>query len=317
MSHLRIFVFAGVVFAAAILIAQEAAPAGNSAAAVDVYTAIKSGTLWDIFLRGGSVMWPILGTSVIGLAFAIERFLELRREKHAPKDFQKDIVHVVDTRGVDAGLALCLEKQSSMSRVLYAALLRHGTSRQEMEAAVSDEGSRVLYDLRRNTRMIGIMSNLAPLLGLLGTCTGLIDCFDKVAGVGGTGKASVLAGGVAEALLTTAFGLIVAIPLSFIYFHLKGKADDIVREIDERAIEAVVTLDRKARQSIRLIEDIEEQTKTKDMAAVKALPPDLAKEIEIDRTQGSGIKSSITTHTGLSKPNGDKPGTSSTAGDKK
>jgi len=312
MSHLRIWIFAAIVFSA-VLFAQDAASgppatAATAAGAPSDYTAIKSGTLWDIFLRGGSVMWPILLTSVVGVAFVIERFIELRRGKHSPKDFAKDIVHVVDTRGVDAGLALCLEKQSSLSRVMYAALLRHGTTRQEMEAAVSDEGSRVLYDLRKNTRMIGIMSNLAPLLGLLGTCTGLIDCFDNVAAVGGTGRSSVLASGVAEALLTTAFGLIVAIPLSYLYFHLKGKADDIVREIDEVAISAVVTLDRKARQSIRLIEDIEEQTKTKDMQALKHLPPDLAKEIEIDRSQGSGIKSSITTHAGLQAQKPDAPG---------
>jgi len=311
MSHLRIWIFAAIVFTA-VLFAQDAGtaplpPATAEAGATSDYTAIKSGTLWDIFLRGGSVMWPILLTSVVGVAFVIERFIELRRTKHCPKDFGKDIVHVVDTRGVDAGLARCLEKPSSFSRVMYAALLRHGTTRQEMEAAVSDEGSRVLYDLRRNTRMIGIMSNLAPLLGLLGTCTGLIDCFDKVALVGGTGRSSVLASGVAEALLTTAFGLIIAIPLSYLYFHLKGKADDIVREIDEKAIEAVVTLDRKARQSIRLIEDIEEQTKTKDMTALKHLPPELAKEIEIDRTQGSGIKSSITTHAGLPVQKPDAP----------
>jgi biopolymer transport protein ExbB len=300
MRHLRIALPTALLLAAAVLVAQDAAPAGAAASdATSTYTAIKSGTLWDIFVRGGSIMWPILLTSVVGLAFAIERFIELRRSRHAPKDFHKDVVHTVDTRGVDAGLALCLQKQSSLSRVLYAALLRHGTTRQEMETAVADEGTRVLYDLRKNTRTIGLMSNLAPLLGLLGTCTGLIDCFDKVAMVGGTGRASVLASGVAEALLTTAFGLMVAIPLSFLYFHLKGKADDIVREIDESAIEAVVTLDRKARQSIRLIEDIEEQTKTKDMDAVKSLPPELARELEIDRSTGSGVKSSITTHAGM------------------
>jgi len=279
-------------------VAQEAAPAVNAEAKRAGSSIVgKDSSVWDIFLRGGIVMWPILLTSIVGLTFVIERMIELRRSKHSPKDFHKDVVHVVDTRGVDAGLALCLEKQSSLSRVLYAALLRYGTTRQEMEAAVSDEGSRVLYDLRRNTRMIGIMSNLAPLLGLLGTCTGLISCFDKVAEVG-TGKSEALASGVAEALLTTAFGLVVAIPLSYLYFHLKGKADDIVREIDERGIDAVVTLDRKARQSIRLIDDIEEQIVTKDMPAVKPPPPDLDKEFEPSR-EGSGVKSSITTHVGL------------------
>jgi biopolymer transport protein ExbB len=259
---------------------------------------IMEGTLWDIFQRGGNCMWFILLCSIVGVAFSIERFIDLRRNRHLPRDFHKDVVHIVDARGVDAGLKLCLDKQSSISRVLYAALLRHGTSRQEMEAAINDEGTRLMYDLRRNTRVIGIMANLATMFGLLGTCVGLIDCFDKVAVVG-TGKTEQLATGVAIALLTTAYGLMVAIPLSYLHFHLRGKADDIVRTVDELAIEAVLTLDRKARQSIRLIEDLEEHVATKDMPAVKEPPPDLAKELEVLPRTGSGIKTSITTPVNL------------------
>lgn len=250
-------------------------------------------TLWDIFLEGGWCMWPILGSSVIGMAFYLERVIELRRKRHAPPGFDKDIVHVVDTRGVDAGLALCLEKQSSLSRVLYAALLRYGTSRQEMEAAVQDEGSRLLYDLRRNCRMIGIMSNQAPLWGLLGTVLGLIEAFDQVAVSGALGKTEQLAEGVGVALLTTAFGLIVAIPLTLLYNHVKGRADDIVREIEERAIDAIITIDRKARKSIRLIEDIEENLETKEMAAAKPAP-DLDAEFD-DPDLEKSIKTSVTT----------------------
>ena len=96
----------------------------------------NDGTLWAVFQKGGWVMWCILGCSVIGLTFFFERAIELRRHKHVPLDFDKDIVHAVDTRGVDAALALCLEKNSSLARVLYAALLRFGTIRQEMETAI-------------------------------------------------------------------------------------------------------------------------------------------------------------------------------------
>lgn len=300
MSHLRIWIFAAIVFSAA-LFAQDAGPAAHPATTADAldYTATKSATLWDIFLRGGYVMWPILLTFVVGIVFVIERFLDLRLSRHSPRDFGKDIVHLVDTRGVDAGLALCLEKQSSISRALYAALLRYGTSRQEMESAVSDECVRVLYDLRANTRIIAVMAVIAPLLGLLGACIGLIECFDRIAVLRPESFEVLLFAGASSALLPLAFALLIAIPLCFLYFHLKAKAEDIAREINEKAIQAVVTLDRKARQSIRLIEDIEEQAKTKDMTALKHLPPELAKEIEIDRTQGSGIKSSITTHAGL------------------
>ena len=250
-------------------------------------------TLWDVFIKGGFCMWPILLCSVVGMAFFFERAIDLRKRKHAPAGFDKDVVHVVDMRGVDAGLAVCLEKQSSLSRVLYAALLRYGTSRQEMEAAVQDEGGRLLYDLRRNCRYIGIMANQAPLWGLLGTVQGLIIAFDQVAAGGGLGKTEKLAFGVGVALLSTAWGLIVAIPLTYVYHHVKGKADDIVREIEERAVDAIITLDRKARRSIRLIEDLEENLETKAMAAAKPTP-DLDAEFD-DPDLEKSIKTSVTT----------------------
>jgi hypothetical protein len=98
---------------------------------------------------------------------------------------------------------------------------------------------------------------------------------------------------VAEALLTTAFGLIVAIPLLFMYHLTRTRADDLIREIEERGIEAILTLDRKARRSIRLIEDIEERIETKDMKAAKA-PPDLAKAFE-DWDLERSIKTSVNT----------------------
>jgi biopolymer transport protein ExbB/TolQ len=259
--------------------------------------------VWEVFLRGGSFMWLILFAFVAGAAYAIERLLGLDRKLHIPKGLEKDVVHVVDARGLDAGMALCREKPSSLSRVLHAALLRHGTGRQEMEAAVTDEGQRVLYDLRRNTRTVGVMAILAPLLGLLGACVGLIEAADQAA-AGGTFQREAF-GCAAAALLPAAFGLLVAILLCYSYFYLRGKAEDIAREIDERGKDAVITLDRKARQSIRLIEDIEEKISTKDMPAVKGPPPDLAKELEPTGREGSGVKTGITTSVKL--PLADQP----------
>jgi biopolymer transport protein ExbB len=277
--------------------AAEAPPAPPAAGGVERKKSMILGegdTLWDLFKKGGICMWPILINSVVGLAFFFERLIELRKKKHIPKNFDKELVMAVDTRGVDAGLALCLERTSSLARVLYAALLRYGTSRQEMEAAIQDEGARMLYDLRRNCRVIGIMSNTAPLWGLLGTVQGLIMAFDQVAAAGALGRTESLATGVAVALLTTAWGLLVAIPLQIAYFFTKGKADDLAREIEERAVDAVVTLDRKARRSIRQIEDVEENLETKTMAAAKQPPSDLDSQFE-DRDLEKAIKTSVTT----------------------
>lgn len=300
-SHL-FFALLGVLALSAILTfgslsAQEAAeksaspaPAPTAKAEKKGLILDKDGTLWDLFLKGGWAMWPILGCSVLGLAFFFERLIELRRSKHIPSGFDKELILAVDTRGVDAGLALCLERKSSLARTLYAALLRYGTTRQEMEMAVQDESSRMLYDLRRNCRVIGIMSNLAPMLGLLGTVWGLIQAFDTVAAGGGLGKTESLASGVAVALLTTAFGLVVAIPMLALYHFVKGRADDLAREIEERAIDAIVTIDRKARRSIRRIEDIEENLETKTMSP--ATPPNLDDAFEEDKD----LEKAIITH---------------------
>lgn len=282
---------------AAVLMAQDAAPAVPEHAQPQT---LAWGPLLSIFLRGGSFMWLILLVLVAGLACAVERLFGLRRKKHVPKDFDKDVVHVVDTRGLDAGMGLCHEKPSSLGRVLCAALLRHGTERQEMEAAVSNKVARVLYDLRRNTRRVGVMAILAVPLGLLGACASLIEVADQAAAsMPALFQSKAVAAGVAGALLPAAFGLIVAMLLCCAYFYLKGKAEDLAREIDERGKDAVLTLDRKARQSIRLIEDIEEHIPTKDMPAIKEPPPELAKELELSGREGSGVRTSITTSVNL------------------
>ena len=106
----------------------------------------------------------------------------------------------------------------------------------------------------------------------------------------------ILATGGVRALLPAIFGILTGIVLGVMYFHLRGRARDVARDVEELGIEAVVSLDRKARQSIRLIEDIEEQIDTQDMPGIK--PPDLDKEFE-DSRESSGLKTSITTHHGL------------------
>lgn len=253
----------------------------------------------DFLMRGGAMVWPILLTVLAGLGFAIERAIHLRRGLHVPKEFHKDVVHVVDTRGVDAGVGRCMDNPSSLSRALYAALMRYGAGRRDMETAVLAECRRIQYDLSRNTRVIGVLCVVAPLLGLLGTTLGLMEHF-QIAAMFSSHS------GIPDALVPAALGLAATILLLGLYFVLKMRAEDFVREIEEHAIEAVLTLDRKARQSIRLIDDIEEQIPTKDMPVVKsALPPDLEKEFEDAGREGSGVKTSITTHANLPAANPD------------
>jgi len=246
----------------------------------------------DMFLKGGWLMWPILLCAIAGLTFCFERMFDLRRKRHIPTNFEKDVIFIVDTRGVDAGLALCLDKDSSLARVLYAALLRYTSPRQEQELAAASEGERLGYDLRRNGRWIILCAVLAPMIGLLGSVFGAIDGLDQLAGTGAGG--SGWAGTLAIALIPFAFGLLVATPLVFGYILTRGQADDLMREISAKAVESLVAIDRKARRSIRQIEDIEEFLETKDMDPAKPPPLDLDKELESDDLE-KAIKTSVTT----------------------
>ncbi len=247
---------------------------------------------------GGSALWPIFAIAVAGLVLTVERIVNLRRSRHAPKNFHKEVVKTADTRGIDAALALCLEKSTSLSRVLYGALLRQGSARQEMENAVVDEGRRVLYDLRRNTRPLGVMSLLAFFLGLLGGCVNVIVVLHDAVILDSDQRFDTLVNAALRGLVPFAFGLAAGVVMGILYFYLRGRAADLARDVEEMGIDAVVTLDRKARQSIRLIEDIEEQIDTQDMPGIRA--PDLDKEFE-DSRDSSGLKTSITTHHGLAQ----------------
>jgi biopolymer transport protein ExbB len=284
--------------AGAALPAAEAIPEAPAAGGVQdrrrAAILAEGETLWSMLGKGGVCTALILLSAVVGLAFFFERLIKLRRAKHIPANFDKELVMAVDTRGVDAGLALCLERTSSLARVLYAALLHYGTSRQDMLTAVKDETARLRYDLRRNSRVIRVMAHSAPLWGLLGALLGLIAVLGRFAAGEVPEGAAGLAVSAAAALLPAAWGLLVAVPLYLACSYTKGKADDLARDIEERATDSIVTLDRKARRSIRQIEDIEENLETKTMAAAKSPPADLDSQFE-DRDLEKAIKTSVNT----------------------
>ncbi len=187
------------------------------------------------FERGGVLMWPILACSVIGCALAAERFLVIRRGAQIPKRLMNDLRDAMLTGGVHSGMQVIEGDRTAMGRVMHALLSRSGATRRELETTVDDEGSRVLYDLRCNLRPIGVIASISPLLGLLGTVFGLIAAFRSAAELGMDDPRN-FAAGIYEALYTTAFGLVVAIPLLVVYHLLRNHADNIMREVEERAL---------------------------------------------------------------------------------
>ena len=200
------------------------------------------------FDRGGKIMWAILAASIIGCAFAAERILAIRRSVQIPKRLMADLRDAMVAGGVAAGRRVVDGDRSAMGRVMYSLLSRSGATRRELETTVDDEASRILYDLRANLRPIGVIASISPLLGLLGTVFGLIAAFRTAAELGMDDPRN-FAAGIYEALYTTAFGLVVAIPLLVVYHMLRNHADGIMREVEERALAFISAASNRAERT--------------------------------------------------------------------
>lgn len=224
--------------------------AASAQAAVDsaelqeaVSTTVTS--MGEMFSKGGPIMWPILGCSVVMFAFFLERLFSLRRGNTFPRKLRRNTGELLAEGNVEEASRICGESRSPFGHLMHSCLMRAEAEGFEMEGALEEAGARVLYDLRRNTRPLGVIADIAPLLGLMGTVTGMIKAFNVVAKAGALGRAELLAEGISEALLTTAFGLLVAIPSSLIYHYFRGKAEGLLREMENACIEMMLDLRKR------------------------------------------------------------------------
>lgn len=209
--------------------------------------AITGKGLFGMFQRGGILMWPILLCSIVALAFILERTIGLRASAVFPGKVLLDVKSLVGEGKIDEAVDACDKSRSPFGRLLHACLSRSDASGYEMESALEEAGSRVLYDMRSNARPLGIIADVSPLLGLMGTVLGMIKAFEVVAKTGALGRAELLAQGIAEALLTTAFGLAVAVPAMIFYHFFRGKADGLLREMEDACIDIVNDLRRQGK----------------------------------------------------------------------
>jgi biopolymer transport protein ExbB len=200
---------------------------------VDVSTSVDTigkDNLFDTFASGGAVMWAILICSLVSLAFGIERLLNLRFNEVFPKHFKDSYsetlsqIQKADSNQRDVLIKKLMTDGKSESEILFRRFLKRNYSNvRDLEQVLQEYIEVTLYRLQKNIKPIGLVSQICPLLGLFGTVLGMIEAFDVVA-LQGLGKPGVLAEGMAVALLTTGFGLGVAIPSSLLYHHLMEKA---------------------------------------------------------------------------------------------
>ena len=208
--------------------------------------------MWEIILAGGPVMWPIIGCSVVAVAIILERLWTLQRKRVIPRELTDRVWKLVETRTLNDQHIAALALNSPLGRVLAAGLANRHLGREIMKEVIEDTGRHVVHELERFLNTLGTIAAISPLLGLLGTVTGMIAAFHAIT-TAGAGDPRALSGGIGEALITTAAGLIVAIPALFAYRHLRGLVDILVIDMEKEAIRLVQAFDRMGVQSQPMI----------------------------------------------------------------
>lgn len=213
--------------------------------------------LAQFFEQGGALMWAILAASVVGVAVFLERLWSLQRGRVLPRSFVDRIRAMVSKGKTSEALLLCEENGSSIALLMAGALRadEQSKNRAEIKEAVEEVGNREVAHMDRNVEIVGTVASISPLLGLLGTVIGMIQVFQNFVesykqGVVGP---DTFAQGIWQALITTAFGLTVAIPMLVAYKFLLGRNDRLVVAMEEDAM-AIVDLLEDARRRPRAVE---------------------------------------------------------------
>jgi len=190
------------------------------------------GTLLGYFNKGGPVMWPLLFAAILALAFIIERWWVLSRAKIRTDEFLNRLrAALLKRKSAKEAIGVCEEYKGPIANILKAGLVKYGTTEEEIEKAIEIAVTHELARLERGLAVLGSIANIAPLMGFLGTVTGMIKSFGVLAEQGLKNPEKV-AEGISEALITTATGLAIAIPAALFYNWFSTKISRFVLEME-------------------------------------------------------------------------------------
>lgn len=226
---------------------------GSSSSGVNVEesVAIRTSSIISIIKEGGALMIPILFCSFVLVVFVFERLLYLRRGRVIPRPFVRGVIEQLEQQQLDQdeAIELCEQNGSPVAELFISALKKWGRPAVEIEQAVVDAGAHIMGQLKKYLRLFNAISNLTPLLGLLGTVLGMIETFNSISTAGAMGRPELLAGGIGTALITTAGGLCVAIPAYSAYVYFLGRADKLILELDAQVSNVIELICAEAQSS--------------------------------------------------------------------
>lgn len=197
--------------------------------------------MFELVKSGGWLMLPIILCSIVSISIIAERFWSLRREKVLPEHLVANVWNALKKNNMSRTDIEALSKESSLGKILSVGLLNRNESRERIKECIEERGREVVHDMERFLNTLGTIASISPLLGLLGTVIGMISVFAAIT-KHGVGDPAVLAGGISEAMITTAAGLSVAIISLVFYRYFRRKVDGIVVIMEREAIKMVDVL---------------------------------------------------------------------------
>ena len=197
--------------------------------------------MFELVKSGGWLMIPIILCSMASLAIIAERFWSLRFDKVLPKHLVATVWNSVKNDTFQSSDIELLSKQSALGKILSAGLINRNQPRERIKESIEERGREVVHELERFLDVLGTIAAISPLLGLLGTVVGMIAVFATIT-TQGVGDPGALAGGISQAMVTTAGGLSVAIVSLVFYRYFRRRVDSIVVEMEREAIKMVDVL---------------------------------------------------------------------------
>lgn len=194
--------------------------------------------MFEIVKAGGIVMVPIILASIVAAAIFLERLWTLQQRRVLPAELTEKVWKWVEQRQISDKHIHALQQNSPLGKILAVGLANRHRARDLIDRSIEDTGRHVVHELERFINTLGTIASISPLLGLLGTVLGMIRTFNVIR-TDGIGDPAAMAGGIAEALITTAAGLTVAIPALLAYKYLRGRVESLVVQMEKEAMKLV------------------------------------------------------------------------------
>ncbi len=193
--------------------------------------------MWDIIIAAGWPIWPLVATSVFGVAIILERLWSLRQSYVIPKNLLKDVKKLIGSEAATKDSVEALRANSPLGEIMAAAIENQNSSLEIIKDSIEEAGSLVSYKLERYLGALSTISTVAPLLGLFGTIIGMVELFSSFTSSGH--DVAVFARGISIALYNTAGGIVVAVPAMIAFRYFRSKVDHLVNEMEQHALHLV------------------------------------------------------------------------------